>query len=83
MAKTLTDAQVVQKAWGLIRTTNIKEHLPVRYTIQQLMAASDRLSDLGIRFLEKYGKRLKALDSSAWTELNSWKQQASSTTTKL
>ena len=71
--KELTDAQVVKNAWRLIRSTDVKESLPPRHTLSDIWRASKHLQGLGIRFLEIHGDRLKTLDSTAYRELQEWK----------
>ena len=79
MAKTihnasLTDAQVIEKAWKIIQHSNVKENLPPRYTLRQLHEASLKIQQLGAQFIDRYGDRLKELDSAAFNELNDWKE---------
>lgn len=70
----LTDAQVIEKAWKIIRHSNVKEKLPARYTLRQLHEASLKIQQLGAQFVDRYGDRLKKLDQAAWNELNDWKE---------
>ena len=69
----LTDSQVIDKAWKLISHSDVKSKLPPRYTLRQLHDASTQVMLLGAQFIEKYGDRLKELDSTAWIELKTWK----------
>ena len=71
--KILTDVQVVEGAWRLIRSTNVKESLPPRHTLSDIWRASQQVQAVGMRFLDEYGERLEALDVTAWRELQSWK----------
>ena len=73
-SKTLTDSQVIEKAWKLIDHRDIKSQLPPRYTLRQLHEASLQLMQLGASFIERYGDRLKVLDQTAYRELNTWKE---------
>ena len=68
----LTDSQVIDKAWKLIGHSDVKSQLPPRYTLRQLHEASTQVMLLGVQFIEKYGHRLEKLDSTAWNELKTW-----------
>ena len=71
--KALTDVQVVNGAWRLIRMTNVQEALPPRHSLSDIWHASKAVQDLGFKFLDQYGERLKALDTPAYMELESWR----------
>ena len=71
--KALTDVQVVDAAWRLIRMTNVKEALPPRHSLSDIWRASKHVQDLGFKFLDQYGSRLQKLDKTAFKELESWK----------
>ena len=73
VTKALSDAQVIDAAWKLIRNTNVIESLPPRHTLVDIWKASKALQDLGLRFLDAYGDRLKRLDCAAYNELTNWK----------
>lgn len=68
----LTDAQVIEKAWKLISHSDVKSSLPPRYTLRDLAEASDQLFRVGIAFFERYGDRLEKLDGAAFNELKTW-----------
>ena len=70
----LTDSQVIDKAWKLISHSDVKSKLPPRYTLRQLHEASTQVMTLGAQFIERYGDRLEKLDSTAWRELKSWQE---------
>ena len=69
MTKTLTDAQVVEGAWKLIRKNDLKDSLPARYTLLDLYRASQQLQQVAARFFDAYGERLEKLDQLAHREL--------------
>ena len=70
----LTDSQVIEKAWKLIHHRDVKSQLPPRYTLRQLHEASLQMMQLGASFIDRYGDRLKELDCQAWRELSTWKE---------
>ena len=72
VTKTLSDIQVVQAAWKLIKSTDVKDSLPPRHTLRDIWMASKKLQTLGLRFFETYGDRLERLDQQAYRELQSW-----------
>lgn len=74
VTKTLSDIQVVQAAWKLIKSTDVKDSLPPRHTLQDIWMASRKLQTLGLRFFDAYGDRLEKLDCTAYRELISWKE---------
>ena len=73
--KTLTDAQVVEGAWKLIRKNDLKDSLPARYTLLDLYRASQQLQQVAARFFDAYGERLEKLDQLAHRELLQWKRR--------
>ena len=74
VTKAMSDIQVVQSAWRLIKSTDVKDSLPPRHTLRDIWLASRKLQTLGLHFLDAYGDRLKDLDSAAFRELNTWKE---------
>ena len=70
----LTDSQVIDKAWKIIGHADVKSNLPPRYTLRQLHEASNQLLQLGVEFFRRYGDRLEKLDSVAYRELKSWEE---------
>lgn len=74
VTKTLSDIQVVQAAWKLIKSTDVKDSLPPRHTLRDIWMASRKLQTLGLRFLDAYGDRLEQLDHTAHRELLSWEE---------
>ena len=73
--KTLTDAQIVDGAWKLIRKADLKDSLPPRYTLLDMYRASQQLQEVAARFFDAYGERLEKLDQLAHRELLEWKRR--------
>ena len=66
---TLGDAELVRKAWKLVRNNTIKDSLPPRYELKDLMVACLQFEQLIDKFISKYGERLRHLDPTAYREL--------------
>ena len=75
---TLTDAELCRKAWGLIRNTSLKQNLPARHDLNDLLQACLKFDDVVKRFLQKYGDRLELLDPTAYRDLISMQSLFSS-----
>ena len=73
-SKTLTNSEVIEKAWKLIGHRDVKSQLPARYTLRQLHEASLQMMQLGASFIDRYGDRLQELAGQAYRELKTWKE---------